>query len=333
MHIPVLSQEVIHYLNPQKGDAVIDCTLGLGGHAAMILEHIGHEGLLIGIDRDEENLAQAKINLRGHENVYFVRDNFENISEIVFDIAKREGKPLRIDKIVFDLGLSSRHVDTPERGFSFLRDGPLDMRFDTRQKLTASDIVNNSPLAYLLHIFKTYGEEPHASRIARAIVTSRKSERIATTTQLARLVEDAVRFRGPRGDRRRGSEHGGVRHPATRVFQALRIAVNRELEAVENALLQAMNLVSVGGRIVVISFHSLEDRIVKNIFKEKSLTESKNKYPKKSAAHPPPMMPSPTSSLPRFTLMTKKPITPAQQEIEENPRSRSAKLRAVARIS
>ena len=297
MHVSVLPNEVIDYLKPQSGDTVIDCTLGLGGHSKLILEHIGPSGLLIGIDQDEDNLTQAKENLQGHQNVYFVLDNFENLAEIVDDVAKIAGKQLSIDKILFDLGLSSRHVDNPERGFSFLREGPLDMRFDARQKLTALHLVNNAPLTYLIKIFKLYGQEPHAQRIAKAIVQERRNTQLQTTTQLGRLIENVVR--------------GSGKHPGTRVFQALRIAVNRELEVVENALQQAMNLVAVGGRIAVISFHSLEDRITKNIFRDYSKREE----------------------LPQFQLLTKKPVAPTEEEMHNNSRSRSAKLRAVERIA
>jgi 16S rRNA (cytosine1402-N4)-methyltransferase len=296
-HISVLPQEIITYLDPQKGQTVVDCTLGLGGHALQILKEIGPTGLYIGIDQDKDNLSKAKKRLEGHKNVYYVHDNFEYLEEIIEDVAKREGKPLSVDKILFDLGLSSVHIDNPERGFSFQADGPLDMRFDKRQKMTAWDLINNSPERTLVSIFRKYGEEPHSKGLARKIVQRRKEAPINTTNELAEIIGNAVHSRGLKQQ--------------ARIFQALRIVVNRELEVFESALEQAINILVPGGRVAVISFHSLEDRIAKTTFRTYSKRDD----------HP------------KLSVLTKKPLAPTEEEIRKNPRSRSAKLRVAQRIT
>lgn len=297
-HVPVLKNEVIKHLNPCIGGWIVDATLGTGGHSKLILQKIGKTGLLIGIDQDDRNLALAKENLREYSNVIFVRDNFENLEEIVEEVRalKKESKP--ISGILFDLGVSSVHLDDASRGFSFQKDGPLDMRFDLRKKITAAEIINKWRIKDLIKIFKIYGEEHFSKRIAEAIGKQRKLAPFSTTKELADFISKIICKRGKI-------------HPATRIFQALRIAVNNELQVLQKGLASAINLIGPGGRIVAISFHSLEDRIIKNTFKAYSQSET------------PPI----------FKILTKKPVIAGEQEIEENPRSRSAKLRAVERIS
>lgn len=295
-HIPVLTNQVIHYLDPKPGEIFIDCTIGLGGHSDEILKRMNGKGALIGIDVDERNLAEAREKLT-YLNVNFIRDNFEALEEIGEKIAEKFG---HIDGILFDLGLSSLHVDLPERGFSFQKEGPLDMRYDTRQTLTAEKIINTYPLEDLIQIFQTYGEEKFSYRIASKIVEFRKHKPFKSTTQLANFIAAHVpaRFSG----KARGRARKRI-HPATRIFQALRIAANREIEVLKIGLASACKILSPDGRMVVISYHSLEDRIVKKFFKEKKAENI-------------------------LTILTKRPITASEKEIEMNRRSRSAKLRA-----
>lgn len=298
-HKSVLKNEVLAYLDPKPGNWIIDATLGFGGHAKAILEKLGTDGLLIGIDQDGESLEIAKQNLKDYPNTLLYQRNFEDI-ESVMRSARRLRGAKKISGILFDLGMSSLHVETPERGFSFLREGALDMRFDTRTLLTAHQIINQWSYEKLLYLFKTFGEEPHprAERIVRAILDHRRKSPIRTTRELSNLIASVF----PQKVR--------AKHPATRIFQALRIAVNRELEVLQKGLSVALKLVSRGSRIVVISFHSLEDRLVKNMFREYSEREKP----------------------PKISILTKKPVIPSDEEIRENPRARSAKLRAVERI-
>ena len=274
----------------------IDCTLGTGGHTEALLQALRGKCTIYGIDADLRNLRLAEERLKKYPQVHFIHDNFENLERHGREILEKEG---RIDGILFDLGLSSPHTEEAERGFSFQSNGPLDMRFDTRQKLTAADIVNSYPLEQLLFIFKNYGEEKFSYRIAREIVKSRRRERFTTTSQLANFIESVV------------SQHGKFpfhkKHPATRIFQALRIATNREVEVLQQGLAAAINVVSSRGRIVVISYHSLEDRTSKNALRDA----------KKNGI---------------LTVLTKKPITPESSEIEENRKSRSALLRAAEKL-
>ena len=248
VHVPVLLDEVIAGLQPQLGGYFVDCTIGLGGHAAAILEEISPSGRLLGIDADPEaiKLSQDKLGDYG-EAVALVNDNFINLEAIC---KRYHFHP--VDGILFDLGVSSLQLDTAERGFSFQLDAPLNMRFDPGQELTASDIVNSFSEQELAKLIEKYGEERHSRRIARYIVQNRP---IFTTVELARLAEQASR-----GKRARI-------HPATRTFMALRIAVNSELQNLELALKQTINLLRPGGRLTVISYHSLEDRIVKQFMR------------------------------------------------------------------
>lgn len=288
-HEPVLLDEVLAYLNPQPEEHFIDGTVGLGGHAQKILKRILPGGRLLGIDRDARNLSLAKQNLQTEsDQVVLVRDSYANIKRH----AEAEGFD-QVSGILLDLGFSSVHIDDAERGFSFQNEGPLDMRYDQSQELTAAGIVNTWSEEELAKIFRTYGEERHARQIAKAICQHRKGTEIRTTAELAELVASVIPRRGKA-------------HPATRVFQALRIAVNDELGELERALPDMVRLLKPGGRLAVISFHSLEDRMIKRFFKsqhEKTLN-----------------------------VLTKRVVKPSQEEIKQNPRARSAKLRVAERI-
>lgn len=288
-HIPVLLHEVLEYLNPEPGDLVIDGTLGQGGHALELLKRIGPKGRLLAFDKDQTNISIAEKKLSDYQDqLTIINDSYSQIERY----ASANGFN-QISSILLDLGFSSLHIDEASRGFSFQQDGPLDMRYDIRQDFTAEEVVNSWRADELTRLFQVYGEEPFARPIAKAIVTARRKNRITTTTQLADLISETVHKKGRI-------------HPATRVFQALRIAVNDELEELEIVLPQLVTLLKPGGRIAIISFHSLEDRSVKRFFK---------------AQH--------GSAL---QILTKKPVTPTQKEIKTNPRSRSAKLRAAERI-
>lgn len=282
-HIPVLAKEVLEGLALKPGSRVLDGTVGLGGHAKLMLAATAPNGELVGFDRDDRNLAVAKERCAEFgDRVSFIHDSFSSIG--TRDIGTFDG-------MLFDLGFSSVHVDDASRGFSFMKDGPLDMRYDTRQELSAETIVNTWTRDDLSTIFRRFGEDPRSAIIAKAIVDARRSMRIDTTYQLAEIVASVV----PRQ---------GKIHPATRIFQALRIVVNDELGEVERGLTAALTKLNPGGRCAVITFHSLEDRLVKNLFKTQ----------------------------PGLVHITKKPIIASDEEAKTNPRSRSAKLRIVEKI-
>jgi 16S rRNA (cytosine1402-N4)-methyltransferase len=301
-HIPVLLSEVLRALAVQPGGRYIDCTVGGGGHAAAILDHSSPGGQLLGIDADPAAIDSARERLqRFKESALLVNDNFVNLRDIC---VKYDFFP--VHGILLDLGLSSLQLSGSGRGFSFQVDAPLDMRFDPRQKTTAADIVNTAPENRLAHIIKTYGEENRAHRIARAIVQDRP---ISTTRQLASLVEAAI-------------GRSGRIHPATRTFQALRIAVNHELENLEVSLRQAVELLGYEGRLVVISYHSLEDRIVKQFMQ----TEARGCV---CAPDTPVCI---CGHTPRLKLVNRKVIVPTPAETERNARSRSARMRAAERL-
>jgi 16S rRNA (cytosine1402-N4)-methyltransferase len=302
-HIPVLLREVTEYLAVQPGGRYIDCTLGGGGHTQSILEHSSPGGQLLGIDADPDAIKAAGERLRAYEkSMLLVNDNFVNLRDIC---VKYDFFP--VHGILFDLGLASPQLDERGRGFSFQHDSPLDMRFNPDQKLSAYDIVNKYSETKIADILKTYGEEINSRQIAKRIVQKRP---IATTSELASVVEEAV-----------GGRHGKI-HPATRTFQGLRIAVNNEMENLESALNQAMSLLGFGGRLVVISYHSLEDRIVKQFMQKES----------RDCICPPEAMQCTCGHKANLKIITKKIITPSFSETEINPRSRSAKLRAAERI-
>lgn len=303
-HVPVMVEETLSALNVRPGGRYIDCTLGGGGHAAAILEHSSPGGQLLGIDADPEAIRRAKARLAAYgDSVLLVNDNFVNLESICYT-----HDFLPVHGILFDLGLSSLQLGDENRGFSFEREAPLDMRLSPTQKLSAADIVNSYPENELANLIRTYGEEGFSHRIARYIVNERP---IRTTLQLARVVERAT------GGRR------GRLHPATKTFQALRIAVNQELEHLESALRQALNLLGFEGRLVVISYHSLEDRIVKQFMQRES----------RDCICPPGTPACVCGHKASLRLINKKVITPALAEVRDNPRSRSARLRAAERIA
>ena len=286
IHIPVLQKEVLEYLSPKPNQNFIDCTIGEAGHTLAILEKNKPEGKVLGIEWDIElykNLSKLTIN-----KLSLVNDNFVNLKEIV---ERERFKP--VYGIIFDLGMSSWHLEESGRGFSFLRNEPLDMRFGVQNELTAEEIVNKWKAKDIEKVLEEYGEERFAKRIAKNIVEIRKFKPIETTFQLLDVIKKAVPG---------WYQHRKI-HFATRTFQALRIAVNDELENLKEVLPQALEILMPGGCLVIISFHSLEDRIVKNFFANQ-----------------------------KFKILTKKPITPSEEEIKINPRSRSAKLRAILKI-
>ena len=291
-HEPVLLEEALYFLDPLPGKVIIDATIGAGGHAEEILKRLQPGGKLIGIDRDSESLRIAHERLKFFENSFMlVNKNFRFIKDIILELGIGE-----VDGILFDMGISSIQMETGERGFSIKNIGPLDMRMDRNQSLTAKELVNDLSESELSSLIKSYGEERFHRRIARNIVSARKSKEIATTQDLTEVVYRSL----PHGLKRQKI------HPATRTFQALRISVNDELGGIEEALRQAPDILKKNGRMCVISFHSLEDRIAKNIlkdFKAKGICKT----------------------------LTKKVVRAKEEELLRNPRSRSAKLRAAER--
>jgi 16S rRNA (cytosine1402-N4)-methyltransferase len=293
-HVPVLSQDVIRYLDVREGGTYLDCTLGLAGHASQIARLLGPNGHLIGFDRDPKalELAEAKLNAVGLElgermpQITLIGEAFSTVAEHV--------KPASLDGLLADFGVSSMQIDEAERGFSFQADGPLDMRQDTRQGLTAAQVVNEMDERDLANLIYEYGEERRSWRIARAIVRARP---VTTTGQLARIVAGCAPMM--KGDRI---------HPATRTFQALRIHVNRELDEIQKLLEAAPKLLKSSGRLVVISFHSLEDRIAKDVLKD-------------------------VGNKGVWTVLTRKPVVADEEETNRNPRARSAKLRAAEMLA
>lgn len=293
-HLSVLKREVVELLAVAERKILVDCTLGLGGHAEALLDAAGPDACLIGIDMDLENLRRAKDRLnRFTPRVRFFHANFSQLREVL-----AEAGLTGVDALVADLGVASTQLDDPRRGLSFLADGPLDMRLDATAGPTAADLVNSMPEGALADLIYAYGEDRLSRRIARAIVTARRAGRIERTAQLAQIVASAVPP-GPPGRR--------SIHPATRTFQALRIAVNDELKSLEDLLSLLPGILSPGGRAAIISFHSLEDRRVKQAF-------------------------AAWTAAGQAKLLTKKPLEPAADEVAVNPRSRSAKLRGVERI-
>lgn len=297
-HEPVMLEECISALQVQRGGRYVDCTVGGGGHAAAILEESSPGGRLIGIDADPHAIRVARGKLKPYgKDAILVNENFKYLE----NICTRHGfSP--VNGVLFDLGMSSLQLEEAGRGFSFRQDSPLDMRFSDRQDLTAADIVNTYPEVELAQLLHRYGEEQRNRQIARCIVEKRPLE---TTQELARVVEQAV-----------GGTRGRI-HPATKTFQALRIAVNHELENLELALEQAVNLLGNGGRIVVISFHSLEDRLVKGFFRREA----------QWCICPPGMPACICGHTPRLKVLSKKVFRPSPVEVQTNPRSRSARMR------
>jgi 16S rRNA (cytosine1402-N4)-methyltransferase len=291
-HFPVLVEEVTEFLNPHPHGIYVDCTLGGAGHALKILERSSPTGQLIGIDRDEQAIEEAHKRLRPYEaRTTIIHGNFSDLGEILRELAIGE-----VDAILLDLGVSYHQLIDGQRGFSFQLEGPLDMRMDRTQGEPASKLINTLSQGELEEILRRYGEGRWARRIAKAIVRNRQKNPIVTTTQLRNIISTAV-LKPPRRI-----------HPATKAFQAIRIAVNDELNNLGKVIRDGIPLVKSGGRLCIISFHSLEDRIVKQAFRQ---------YEKPPAS---------------ITIITKKPISPSRGEISENPRARSAKLRVAERV-
>ena len=310
-HISVMLEEIIEALNLEKGDHIVDCTLGGAGYTVAIAGKIGEEGRVLSIDLDKLAIENARklIEEKKINNITLVNDSFRHVGEI----AKENFGERKADGIVFDLGLSSAQLDDAARGFSFKIDAPLNMSFgDEIQGEATEKIVNYRREEELTKIFREYGEERFASRIAKGIVQYRKSAGIRTTGQLVEIIKSAIPKRFQSGDI----------HPATRTFQALRIATNEELQSLEEALKGCLEVLETGARIAVVSFHSLEDRIVKNFFKEES----------KDCVCPPAFPVCACDHRARLKILTKKPMLPSPEETKENPRARSAKLRVAEKI-
>jgi len=306
-HIAVMPKEVLELLQCRPGGTYVDATIGLGGHAEAILERIQPGGQLIGIDRDKESLEKVQLRLKPHtQSLRLLHDNYKNLPLILNNLA---GQP--VDGILVDLGVSSYQLLSPERGFSFQSDVMLDMRMDRTQQWTAADLVNRLSESELADIIYRYGEERLSRRIAAAIVQERRKAPITRCSQLADIISRVLRVRG----------HQPI-HPATRTFQALRIAVNEELEGLDEFLSEAFGFLKSGGRMVVIAFHSLEDRIVKRAFRRlagQCVCEA-----------PPELCTCPRQAL--ANLLTPRPMVPGPEELAANPRARSARLRSLERL-
>ena len=305
-HVPVLVREIIEFLRPEPEKRYLDGTLGGGGHAEAILDHSSPTGRLLGLDRDDEAIAAARERLsRFKDNVFIRQESFAAAKDILAEMNWD-----RVDGIILDLGISSHQLDVAARGFSFQSPARLDMRIDRRQSLTAFEIVNEFAAEQITKILYDYGEEPSARRIAAAIAEERKKKNIESTVELAEIVQ-----------RIKGRRPGG-HHPATRTFQALRIAVNDELGSLQRFLENGFDLLQPGGRMAIVSFHSLEDRLVKTAFRRWS----------RSCLCPPRTLRCECGWSQKIKLLTKRPVVPSSEETQANPRARSAKLRAVARL-
>ncbi len=308
-HIPVMLSETIAYLNCRPGKIYIDGTIGGSGHAGAILEKISPGGQLIGIDLDLDAIENAKSVLRRFESdTHFFHGNYIQFPEVLSQL-----NILAVDGILLDLGLSFHQIVSSGRGFSFKRDEPLDMRMDTRSGLRADDLINNLKEAELSHIFKAYGEERWSKQIARRICTLREKDPIRTSRQLAEIVAGAV----PKSTWRPGF------HPATRIFMALRIAINKELERLEQFMNTMSDYLNPGGRICILTFHSLEDRIVKQHFRELE----------KNCICPPDLPRCACGKKPAIRILIKKGLTPSPGEISANPLARSARLRVAEKLT
>lgn len=305
MHVPVLLNETMDLLVTNPAGIYIDGTLGRGGHATEILKRLSPEGRLIGLDRDAEAIEETKEILKPFgERANRLHGNFADMKKLCGQIGVTE-----VDGVLLDLGVSSPQLDVAERGFSFAKDGPLDMRMDRTQGRSAADLVNEDDEETLANLIFRLGEERDSRRIARAIVLARQQGRIERTLELAEIVERA-----------KGGRRGPI-HPATQTFQALRMAVNAELESLDAGLEAGLSMLREGGRIAVITFHSLEDRPVKEFFKRHTVKRESLQQGGEKLVY----------DEPAVRLLTKKPLTASKQELADNPRSRSAKLRAAER--
>ena len=303
MHISVLLDECIENLNIKEDSVIVDCTLGYGGHSSEILKRVT-KGKLYSFDQDDDAIASARERLNKIGNNYeIIKSNFVHLEE---EIKKRENK---VDGILYDLGVSSPQLDEKDRGFSFHGDASLDMRMDKSNPLSAYEVVNNYSYEELTNILYKYGEEKYASRIVKKIIQAREVKKIETTLELVEIIKSAVPEKYKRD-----------KHPARKTFQAIRIEVNKELDVFESSLNQALDLINVGGRICVITFHSLEDRICKTIFKEVTEVDKNLKN----------MPIIPEHLQPKFKMIAN--IKPSDDEIEYNKRARSARLRVIERV-
>ena len=306
-HVSVLLNECLEGLNIKEDGIYVDCTLGGAGHSSEILKRLSPKGILIGIDQDEDALNAAKDRLKDYDNVIYVHNNFHNIDSILNEL-----EIPKVDGILMDLGVSSYQLDTGDRGFSYMKDAALDMRMDRRRDLSAHYVVNNYSEKDLERIIRDYGEENFAKRIAKFIVERRETEEIKTTGELSEVIKNAI----PAKFRREGP------HPAKRTFQAIRIEVNGELEILNKAVEDGVSHLNKDGRIAIITFHSLEDRIIKNKFRDlENPCSCPSDFPicvcgKKS----------------QLKVISRKPIEPSKEEVEVNPRSRSAKLRVGEKV-
>ncbi|MDX5563854.1 16S rRNA (cytosine(1402)-N(4))-methyltransferase RsmH [Streptomyces sp. ID05-04B] len=302
-HISVMLNETIDYLNIKEDGVYVDCTLGGAGHALYLLNQLSDEGRLIAIDQDLTAIENAKDVLKEHlHKVTFIHSNFRELTQILNELNIE-----KVDGIYYDLGVSSPQLDVPERGFSYHHDAKLDMRMDQTQSLSAYEVVNEWPYEALVKIFYRYGEEKFSKQIARRIEANREKQPIETTLELVEVIKEGI----PAKARRKGG------HPAKRVFQAIRIAVNDELSAFEDSIEQAIGLVKVNGRISVITFHSLEDRLCKQMFQEYE----------KGPDVPRGLPVIPEAYTPKLKRVNRKPITATDEDLDDNNRARSAKLR------
>ncbi|MBV7275012.1 16S rRNA (cytosine(1402)-N(4))-methyltransferase RsmH [Clostridiaceae bacterium UIB06] len=305
-HVSVLLEETINALNIKEDGIYVDCTLGGGGHSFEIASRLSEKGRLIGIDQDTCALEAAKERLKEFNNITYVHNNFYNIDEILRDLDIP-----KIDGIMMDLGVSSYQLDEAERGFSYMKDAPLDMRMNREDSLSAYDVVNSYSETELYRVIKEYGEDNFAKRIAKFIIQRREKEIIKTTGELVEIIRSAI----PAKFQKEG-------HPAKRTFQAIRIEVNRELQILNKAVEDSVNHLNKGGKIAIITFHSLEDRIIKNKFKNLE----------NPCTCPPDFPICVCGKNPYIKVITKKPIEPSEEEMNVNSRSKSAKLRVAERI-
>lgn len=305
-HVPVLLNETVDYLQVKAGGIYVDCTLGGGGHSLEILKRLKGEGTLIGIDQDLEAIKAAKEKLKDFSNVIYVHDNFYNIDKILQNL-----EIASVDAIMMDLGVSSFQLDEAQRGFSYMKDAPLDMRMDTQSQLSAFYVVNNYTEEELLKVLWEYGEEKFARRIVHKILEQRVDTPIKTTGELAKLIKASI----PVKFQKQG-------HPAKKTFQAIRIEVNKELVILDKSIQDSVNHLNVKGRIAVITFQSLEDRIIKNKFRSlQNPCICPRDFPVCACGR-----------IPSLKVLTRKPIEPSEAEMESNPRSKSAKLRVAQKI-
>jgi 16S rRNA (cytosine1402-N4)-methyltransferase len=307
-HEPIMLREIVDSLNLKPGGIYVDGTVGGGGHAQAILAATEPDGIVIGIDRDDDALSESARVLESFgARTFLVKGNYADMKEILSRLGME-----RVDGIVLDLGVSSHQLETAGRGFSFTKPALLDMRMDQDAPRTARELVNTADPRELKRILREYGEELQAGRIARAIAERRKAGPIETTDELAGIIASAMPAR---------LSHGRI-HPATRTFQALRIAVNDELESLHRGIASGIDSLKEGGRFSVISFHSLEDRMVKDLFRDAS----------RGCTCPPDLPVCACGGQPRLRVITRKPVRPGEEEVEHNPRARSAKLRTAERI-